>query len=171
MGTLRVFLAAICCLALLGGLSTGALAQPEVGDGVWVTLESEECMLGANESHTGGSGEGFTWDRDFELDCAVTWSDPRVSGTRKTFYNDNCFVEYPCAYWGTQDVIGPDGTWTGTYTGLADPNRAGTAHGVLVGTGAYDGLTFVWYSAGEFDQPPSGHGLIYEGDAPLTPAE
>lgn len=168
MGVLRLSLAGTVILVLLGGLS-GVVAAQAGSDVVlgptyaWVTSVSSECTPG---SGTNTSVAGIDRHRDLLITCADTWSDARVSGTKSVVYNDDCFGTAPCLYWGTQEIVGPEGTWIGWFNGTLDPDRGATAYLVMIGTGAYEGLTFVSHAMGPFNEPGVAYGLIYEGAPP-----
>jgi len=81
--------------------------------------------------------------------CTVDASDPRVSGPGSIVINvegwdpsmANNFVQ-----WTYQEIKGPDGTWAGRAYGLYDQDGILHAYGVLVGSGAYEGLIYVTYT-------------------------
>ena len=169
MRTLRLSLVGPVILVLLAGLGSVVVAQDDEGGAVWVTLMDEQCSAPDDAVFTSGDEDGKAWLRDYPLDCTVTWSDPRISGTRTTVYNDDCLGDAPCVYWGTHELAGPDGTWSGSSNGTTDPDGNATGYTVLIGSGGYDGLTFLAHAMGPFGEPPSGFGIIYEGDAPPMP--
>ena len=61
-----------------------------------------------------------------------------MSGTKTVLYNDDSFGTAPCLYWATQDIVGPDGTWTGWVNGTLDPERGATGYIVMTGHPAID---------------------------------
>jgi len=67
-------------------------------------------------------------------------------------------------------VVDPDGMWSGWFNGTVDPDRGATGYVVMVGSGGYEGLTFVCHGLGAFGEPAVSYGLIYEGDPPPTSA-
>lgn len=170
MRTSRQTLVGMWTVALVGGLVGAVSAQEDASPGpvgpVWTTLVAEQCILADDDAHTSGTWGAISWVRDYALDCEVTYTDPRVSGSRTTLYHEDCLGSFPCVYWATHELTGPDGTWTGWTTGTVDPDRATDGVSVLTGTGAYEGLTFVASAVGAYDEPPAGYGLIYEGDPP-----
>jgi hypothetical protein len=168
MQALRLSLVGMVTLALVAGVSGVVMAQDvsEVASGptyTWVTAIESACSAEGGTSDTQG---GVERHRELLITCADTWSDPRVSGTKTVVYNDDCFGEAPCLYWGTQEIAGPDGTWTGWFNGTLDPERGATGYIVMTGTGAYEGLTFVSHAMGPFNEPGVAYGLIYEGAPP-----
>ena len=58
-------------------------------------------------------------------------------------YNDDCYPAYaPRVYWGPEELVGPDGMWSGWFNGTVDPDRGATGYGatsyvVMVGSGGY----------------------------------
>ena len=67
-------------------------------------------------------------------------------------------------------VVDPDGMWNGWFNSTVDPDRGATGYVVMVGSGGYEGLTFVGHGLGAFGEPAVSYGLIYEGDPPPTSA-
>ncbi len=169
MRTLRLSLAGTVILALLGGLSVAVVAQDQGVEPTWTTLVEEQCMLAEDDAHTSETDGKLTRVRDYALACEVMFTDPRVSGMRSTLYNEDCLGSFPCVYWATHELAGPDGTWSGWTTGTVDADRTAIGHSVLTGSGAYEGLTFVWSAIGTYDEPPIAYGLIYEGEPPPLP--
>ena len=186
MRTLRLGLAGAVTLGLLLG-STGAAVSQESQvvtgpENTWVTLEGEECDGGARPPGlTGGEGDGFDWSQGGRGYCEMTFSDPRVSGTLTETVNEVWYGKYgPIILWGSEMLEGPEGTWTGWYQGIGDPDleEQPTYH-VMTGSGGYEGLTFIWERT--WEEPPvggawNGAGLIYEGNPPpisdpIEPAE
>ncbi len=55
--------------------------------------------------------------RDRLATCAVAASDPRASGSGPHVYNEDC-RSASCIDWGTYEVIGADGSWSGPWTGI-----------------------------------------------------
>ena len=173
MRTLRLWLAGVVILVLLGGLGGAVMAQssePEVAAGSaheWVTPVSRTCS-DPDQSVNTGSGGGFVWFRDWTYRCQENLSDPRVTGALTGHYNDDCWGDGYCIYWGTEELVGPDGTWTGAYHGTTQPGNVQTSYKVMTGSGDYEGLTFIWHGTGT-QGSVDGHGLIYEGATPPMP--
>ena len=124
-----------------------------------------------------GLVQGATGARDQTLDCVLTMSDPRVSGTSRVTFNDDCFatsVGWECIIWGASLLEGPDGDWDCTYSGTGDPmgGNDGLVLDTCTGTGGNSGLTFMAQQAISFSSPAdfgdgtSIHGVIYEGPPP-----
>jgi hypothetical protein len=174
MRTMRLSLAGTVILALLGGLSVAVVAQdPVVATGpehAWVDFVSEDCAdLPGAPVLSRGNGDGTTWIRGAWGTCEMAFSDPRVSGTMTGDYNDDCFGGYwPCVVWGTEEISGPDGTWSGWYHGISPADGQQTTYHVMTGSGGYGGLTFVWDWT-RSPEGPSGSGFIYEGTPPPQP--
>jgi len=173
MRTLRLSLAGTVILALLGGLSVAVVAQVESEvatgpDNALVTYLTNVCDI--TDTDLVWSDSGISIDRGREYACETTFSDPRVSGTRTGAYNSDCFgeLETPCLEWGTDEIVGPDGSWTGSYQGILDGDRL-TSYRVYRGTAGYEGLAFIWLRTGTYDIP-GGYGLVYAGEPPPMPA-
>jgi len=67
-------------------------------------------------------------------------TDPRITGdVTVTGYGILDLVNGTGPMWGTYEVVNDQGSWAGAWTGRLD-NWAGYVHGLLVGSGAYDGL-------------------------------
>ena len=179
MRTLGLSLAGTVALGLLCGSAGGVVAQdPVVATGPessWVTLESwpDECLWGSPaEGYTDGQGDGFEWARGYRTDCEVAFSDPRVSGTLTQLGNDDWYqtgkARGSLITWGQEELTGPDGTWSGWFQQIGDPEMEDDASfHVMTGNGAYEGLTFIWERS--FDSTSIRHlgkGLIYEGGPP-----
>lgn len=109
--------------------------------------------------------------------CAAVASDPRVSGPGTLVLNVEGWdprTGYNDVAWMYQEITGPDGTWAGRTYGLYDKDGVLHNFGVMVGTGAYEGLVYVVYGT----VPASGAtattvGVIQPGtpppDFPVTP--
>jgi hypothetical protein len=167
---MRALCVSTITVALLAGSAGTVAGQSDATDAtpaVWVTAIEADSACSA-EGGTSDSEGGVERHRDLLITCADTWSDPRVSGTKTVTYNDDCYGTAPCLYWGTQEIVGPDGTWTGWVNGTLDPERGATGYVVMTGTGAYEGLTFVSHAMGPFGEPGTAYGLIYEGPPPAT---
>jgi len=63
-------------------------------------------------------------------------------------------------------MTGPDGTWSCWFTGSEKPDTETHLYRVVVGSGAYEGLTHIEHSVGPFAGPFETHGVTYEGDPP-----
>ena len=166
---MRALCVSTITVALLAGSAGAVAGQSEETDAtsaVWVTASESACSV--EGEGTISSEGGVERHRDLLVTCADTWSDPRVSGTKTVTYNDDCCGTAPCLYWATQEIVGPDGTWTGWANGTLDPERGATGYVVMTGTGAYEGLTFVSHAMGPFGEPGTAYGLIYEGPPPPT---
>lgn len=171
MRTLRLSLAGTVILSLFGGLSMAVVAQPESGVASgpaheWVTLISSVCS-DPDQPFNGGEGDGFSWLRDWTYRCQEHLSDPRVSGVKTGTFNRDCLgpEELTCVYWGTEELVGPDGIWSGRHQGTVDPSDVQASYKVMTGSGKYEGLTFIWHGTGTLARA-DGFGLIYEGAAP-----
>jgi len=175
MRTLRLSLAGSLILGLLavpGGSMLAQSSDPEVASGpghAWITPVSRTCSE-PDQPVVAGDGDGFAWFRDWTYRCRENLSDPRVTGDLTGSYNDDCWADGYCVYWGTEELVGPDGTWTGAYHGTVEPGDTQTSYKVMTGSGDYEGLTFIWHGTG-MRGSGDGHGFIYEGAPPPMPTE
>jgi hypothetical protein len=182
MRTLRLSLVETVSLGLLVGLGGGAAAQEtDVDPTVWLTPTKEDVFsvlgvrLDENEPGCKRAEDAATRtsmpDGGYEVlglpfICEVTYSDPRLSGTQTTLWSERCFSAGGCINWGTQEIVGPDGTWSGWFTGSEDPDGNTNLYIVLTGAGDYAGLTSIRHATGRFWKPLDQVGLIYQGDPP-----
>jgi hypothetical protein len=140
---------------------------------------TESCTVVRDGIASASSGDvRVTHFRDYISDCVNTMSDPRVSGTYRSNFNQDCYPlpDKPgvdeCVIWGTHVLDGPAGGWDCAYSGTGDPfgMNDGLVLGVCPGTGDYEGLTYVLQNvfggASDFGDGTSIHGLIYEGPPP-----
>jgi hypothetical protein len=171
MRTLRMSLAGTVILMALGGLSSMVMAQEDPGTADWVIGTDADCaVVQGPEATTDGALSSY---RGMGLACTAEMSDPRLSGPASKTYNEDCYDEWPCVYWGTHEIAGPDGTWVGAYTGTFDPGQQANGYFAYSGTEAYDGLAFVGRAYGAFGAPATVEGIVYEGSPPplALPAE
>jgi hypothetical protein len=167
MRTLRLSLFGMLTLALLGGLGGVVLAQQDYSrSGVWVTVVEEQDCWNGDPTEYIEQPSGDYQVRGIPVGCELTFSDTRLSGTMTMDLNEDCFAEGGCVNWGSMDIAGSDGTWSGWYNGSEQPDTTTIFYRVLVGAGGYEGLTLVGHSSGPFGGPYDEVGVIYEGDPP-----
>ena len=175
MQTRRLLLAGTVSLALLAIVAAPAIGQTE--SATWVT-GTMDCGL---------AGQGTSQEDDsvrldqFPGQCSATMSDPRVGGTSESDIQEACFKlpDEPCMMFGTTEIAGPDGTWVGGFGSVHDVTLSKLpAWGVLEGTGAYEGWTYVSFTPDQLDPNAVVTGILYEGPPPpwgetlpLVPAE
>ncbi len=102
-------------------------------------VQGASCTTESQGSQT-MSGDVVQY-RGVELVCTGPSSDPRLEGPRRVTVEIDQNPDESATMSGTVEIDGPDGAWTGTFTGTIDPGY--TTHrmsGVLVGSGAYRGL-------------------------------
>ena len=112
---------------------------------------------------------GYAWQP------SATMSDPRLEGTYYISYDDDAYT-YPGATFdrlgtGTWRIENEEGAWQGSYTnaGLTDGTMT-TATSVLIGEGAYAGLSVFWETSGDWNACTwDVRGLIIEGEVPAAP--
>ena len=112
-------------------------------------------------------------------DCPTEASDPRVSGTFRTTFNEDCYsmgIRYPCIIWGTNVLEDERGGWHCPYGGTDDMwgENGARVQAVCTGTGESDGLTYVYHQAfggvQDFGDGTDIHGIIYVGPPRWGPA-
>jgi hypothetical protein len=149
----------------LGPIEEDVFSKLGVKDG-----ENEPgCKMGEPTERIAMPDGGFEI-HGLPFNCEVTYSDARLSGTQTTLLNERCFSTGGCINWGTQQLVGPEGTWNGWFTGTEDPRGNTNLHIVLTGSGAYEGLTSIRHATGRFYKPLTQTGLVYEGDPPPVAA-
>jgi hypothetical protein len=152
----------VSCLAFSG---LPALAQDETGPSAGPTnSETPAPMVPAVVT-----GEEYCYG---PTRCDSRLSDPRVSGEAVATFHEACYVlGSGCVYWGTYTIQGPDGTWSGPWSGLWEPSVGKAAFLVTAkGTGAYEGWTYMAYYLDPFTGGPATvDGVIYRGDPPPMP--
>jgi len=107
-------------------------------DGATV-VQGASCTTESQGSQT-MSGDVLQY-RGVELVCTGPSSDPRFEGSRRVTVDIDQNPDGSATMTGTVEIDGPDGAWTGPFTGTIDAGY--TTHrmtGVLVGSGAYTGL-------------------------------
>jgi len=128
MRILRLSLAGTVLLALLGGMGGPVIGQedePWTAD--WLTPTEEHvfsstgCQFDKSQREADYGPGGGEEIRGLRWICEVTFSDPRLSSTQTTIFNEHCFVEGGCVNWGTMEIVGADGTRRGWFTGTEDP--------------------------------------------------
>jgi hypothetical protein len=175
MRTLRLSLAGTVILALLGGLTGAVVAQSEEASEPTLNPDMLATALfdGTTSCQTTGFGshtETDFWDvrRDFVSECTEAMSDPRVSGTNTITWDLDC-SGFGCVGWGTFELVGPDGSWVGTFTRTLGHGDEGLALTTAVGEGTdgYEGWAYIAHSTSP-DPYMQGtvEGFIFPGDPP-----
>jgi hypothetical protein len=178
--------AAILCLSL--ATTTTSVVLGEDDEQMW----SGDWLAPTAEGVFGTAGEGLppcAFDRaereaefgphgsgklisNLLFTCDVVFSDPRLSGTQTTRFSERCWtMSGGCVNWGTMEIVGEVGGWSGWFQGLELPSGETDLHIVLTGSGAYEGLTNVRHASGGFWDAMTQTGVIYDSDPPPLPAE
>lgn len=183
MRSMRWSLAGVVAMAMVVGLVGAAAAQDEdPWHGDWLEPTQEGafgaaghdlawCELDKSERQAEYGPAGGKEIRDLLFTCDVVFSDPRLSGTQTTRFTERCFIEGGCVNWGTMDIVGASGAWSGWFQGIEDPAGKTDLHIVLTGSGAYEGLTNIRHASGGFWEALTQAGVILSGDPPPMPAE
>lgn len=181
MGTLRLSLAGVAALMLVGTSAASVIAQvePAVATGSdfgWVDSVVETNCTGDDSQTSEGAGDGYTSWRGYTFSCDLEASDPRVSGTLTGVFGDDCYgaPDRTCVFWNSEEIVNPEGSWTGWVWGTHRPTNPQstvapsmvTLLKVFTGHGAYDGLTYILHGQGTLGGDTDFHGLIYEGTPP-----
>lgn len=165
--------AAILVWLALGGLPAAAqeasespsespAAPPEPA----LVTGTERCFSGSYSSRDEG---GVVLGHIPTFKCTNEASDPRVSGPAQGEFWSACYATAGCVYWGTYEIAGPDGTWSGLWSGTDDAVLDLRSYLVTVeGSGAYEGWTFVAHWQDRFGTSTFS-GLIYPGPPPPWP--
>ena len=142
----------VSCLAVavVGGVTVAQDPDPWSRDWLEPTEEGAfgsaghdlpSCVLDKSErEHVFGPGGSGKEIRNLLFTCEVVFSDPRLTGTQTTRLTEQCFGRGGCVNWGTMDIVGADGAWSGWFQGTEDPTGQTDLHIVLTGSGAYEGL-------------------------------
>lgn len=152
--------------------STSAAGGSPVGAGSMAatsTTGTLTCSGGDDRVHGDGWYQGHG-----SLECTTDTSDPRTTGPAALDWNFACYraADDGCIFWGALDIDGPDGSWSGTYTGVDDAAlwEAGTGGAEMVftltGSGGYDGWSYVFHMSNQIVPTVPVNGLIYEGPLP-----
>lgn len=177
MRTLRLGSIGAATLVLLGLSAGPAMGQADADTWVTGTLS---CAMAGEATMQEDDANGLDL---YPARCFAQLSDPRVSGDWWSEVQQAWFPEtgdHAMAF-GPTEITGPDGTWVGTISHIADytsePYTA-PAWGVFEGTGAYEGWTFVVSTPNQLDPQAGLSGIVYEGptppwreNLPLTSAE
>jgi hypothetical protein len=126
----------------------------------------------ANTSETDVGGGFLVRNRGAAWHQAATMSDSRMEGDYYVAFDDDQFVSPAGSRVGsgTWRIENDEGAWQGSYTRMGSAERASVVSTVLVGEGAYEGLTAVWESAHDpIACDWDVWGLIIEGDVPAAP--
>lgn len=170
MRMLRSSLVGMAILALLGGLGGAAMAQEEA-DSPLVTHVTGTIIDTAYDDSTAeityAPGDvhhatGATYSETNE------WSDPRLPAEKRLVLDLTTYPDDGGRFMVTRTSIrldGADGAWVGTGVGLGYPDGTSEGQDVLVGEGAYEGLTAVLHCGTDL----GCDGYIFEGPMPTQP--
>jgi hypothetical protein len=172
MKKLDIALGTAIAVGLVAGSSMAVAAQDATAEGVTfvsgVMVENEQTDPGAFVP-----GESVSNITDSRFDQQVEWSDPRLPSRRVVVSNADLHqpIETGAIPFNSTVLLeGANGTWTGTAVGYFEGNFGDfVGTNVLVGHGAYDGLSAVLYeTAGEAGRH-AWEGIIFEGGMPSMP--
>ena len=149
MRTLRMWLAGVVILALLGGLGAAVVAQDEeVADGAAAMFTGRLVGSCGVQSPSVELVDGIKKERGAAYGC-FRWetTDPRISGESIVIWNYDTLPasdEVPEGTVGTarERITMETGAWEGTLTQLDIEGVPKLESGWYVGEGEYDGLVF-----------------------------
>jgi hypothetical protein len=166
LAAVTMLLAIVGAGALVAGAQSPSPAPPEVPTAMqpaWVT-----------GTLSGGEPIGVQSGFFHTTDTLIEMSDPRLSGTLSQVFT---VVKHPVAgddtirvFTGEYRIENEGGSWEGTNLGMergAGPWDTVTDTGVLVGSGAYEGLTaYLMFDWSILSPPYEVTGAIFPGDLP-----
>ena len=170
MRTLRLSLVGTVMLVLLGGPGSVVMAQEDT-DGPLVThvtgtiIDTFYDDSTAEITYAPGDVTHATGATYVETN---EWSDPRLPAEKRLILDFTTYPDGGGRFMVTRTSIrldGPDGAWVGTGVGLVYPDGTSEGQDVLVGEGAYEGLTAVLHCGPD----PGCDGYIFEGQMPTQP--
>jgi hypothetical protein len=135
-----------------------------------------EVRTGMTDIPLSDSDTSVAHSRGWAWQPSATMSEPRLEGTYSYAYDDDQYrteglMSVPSVGWGTWRIENDEGAWQGSHPniGFADGTYS-KATTVLIGEGAYEGLTAIW--EGQHDGPACAwdvRGLIIQVDMPAAP--
>lgn len=140
------------------------------GSAVMVSGLEEECLTSAAGTTTRDSDDTLRV-RDFEMECKVTNSDPRLAGTG--YYTGNVdrwmssATEGVQLQWGTIRIENDGVAWETEYLGIYSDTTGDVGAELYVGTGDYEGLYYYQWVVGTFDPPWPTQGVIFPATVAL----
>ncbi len=146
-----------------GGIPAPAPTSTLTPTAVPVTGASS-CSVEANGSDTiDGDIEEI---RGLVLACRTGASDSRVVGDMAVRTSIDIRPDRSADMWGTASIAGPDGNWSGAWTGLVEKGYAiHRMAALLEGSGAYEGLQYRFTQTGN----ASGSSSDYELSGVIEP--
>ena len=174
MRTLRLGLAGVVTLTLLGGSGSVTAAQDEVPDAMAPAWVTGTVAVMSGPSGAVETSEGGVTRRD-GMQAVLAWvaSDARLSGTSNYTGNWASYAvtgtSFPVLFEvqaGTQVLVNDEGRWTGTVTALVSDSAGIDQDTVILhGEGAYEGLTA--YLLMDWSSLPADLvGAIFPGEMP-----
>jgi hypothetical protein len=145
MRSLRVFLATLSTVALVGGTLGTVAAQSDGEDGYLTgTMTFVEEVDPGTSTEAGGVLETRGSSAVYDLEM----SDPRVSGTlTSSDVATDGYGELRLVFTGMTELVNADGSWTGSWNGVFAPAMGWQLLYELEGQGGFDGLTFYLHGA------------------------
>jgi hypothetical protein len=153
--------AIVVCLAL-GGVPVLAQSPSAPAQAAWVTGTQTCTTL---DQGTSATVDGVSQVRAQTQSCTHTMTDPRVSGEVTVTLNTDHRGPAGMTFWGTEEIVGTDGTWRGSFSGVVDPQGVVGGFGIYEGTGAYAGWTYINHAYGD-GSAPTLDGTIFQGPPP-----
>ena len=173
MKRLKSTLVGSIVIGLEAGSAVAVAAQDSDSGVTFVSGSMIETVEAARGEFIEENGVGhLVADRNEQT---IEWTDPRLLSRRVVSSNADIYQpSEPGAVPFSSTVLleGDDGSWTGTAVGYFEGGFGDfVGRNVLVGHGAYDGLTaslYESYSEGP-GSPMAWEGIIFEGEMPPMP--
>jgi hypothetical protein len=145
MRTLRLALAALSTVTLVGGTLGTVAAQSDAEDQY---LTGTMTFVEEIEIGTSSEVDGVLQTRGASAVYDLEMSDPRVSGayTSRDVAVDG-YGDLRLAFAGMAELVNDDGSWTGDWHGIFQPAMGWQLLYELEGQGGFEGLTFFLHGA------------------------
>ena len=171
----RSSLSTILAIGLVAG-SAGAVAAQATDDAPAAPVEFTgqiafgPCTGPEEIESSGGRTRTLSADRGRYCEPLVIepFSDPRLVGDYYIWQNNDVHRDGPTIWATAFSIVNDEGAWRGIPDVFLDEEASGDQ--ILVGEGAYDGLTAIATVDIE-GEIWSWHGWIIDGDLPPLPAE
>ena len=168
-------LSTILAIGLLAGSAVGVGAQEEAAEPTAPVeftgkIASGPCSGSAHIESSDGRTRTLSADngRYCQPPVVEPFSDPRLVGDYYVWQNNDVHMGGPVVYATAFSIVNDEGAWRGIPDTILPEESSSTQ--VLVGEGAYEGLTAI----ATVDRDSSGwdwHGWIIEGGVPPLPVE
>jgi hypothetical protein len=171
MRGIKISVGTTVAVGLLVGSAVGVPAQDEPAAPVEFTgmlaFSGDPCP--ATPTITSGSGKSEYRGDNYCLPMVVEpFSDERLAGDYYVWTNRDVYDSGPTIWAGAFSIVTDDGAWRGLPDVYLD--EAASGEQILVGEGAYEGLTAL-ATVDLDDEVWTWHGWIIDGEMPPLPEE